>query len=113
MAADQSSAGIRAFPSAIPSPFLEAASCFFQGDNRGPATSHRRPPYGISGGRTTLTVIGGPIHASLPQTHEVFIDSGVQSAQNQLFCMPVFVEVRRACRLIARQSALARILATV
>src|ERR1019366_6142348 len=61
--------GYSGFPSAIASPSLETPSCFFQGDNRGLATSHRRPPHRISGGRTTLTVINGPIHASLPQTH--------------------------------------------
>jgi hypothetical protein len=51
------------------SPFLETLSCFLQGDNRGLATSHRHPPHRISGGRTTLTVTDGTIHASLPQTH--------------------------------------------
>jgi hypothetical protein len=67
-AADQSSAGIRAFPLRM---LLHSRtpSCFFQGDNGSLATSHRRPPHRISGGRTTLTVIDAIIHASLPQTH--------------------------------------------
>jgi hypothetical protein len=59
------------FPFAIASPFLEAPSRFFKADNRGLATSHRHPPHRISGGRTTLTVIDGTIHASLPETHSV------------------------------------------
>jgi hypothetical protein len=68
-AADQSSLGIRAFPPATASPFFETSSYFLQRHNRALVTSHYPPPCRISGGRTTLKVIDGTIHASLPQTH--------------------------------------------
>src|SRR5277367_1709998 len=63
---------------AVSPPDFETGPGFFETDGRGFASRHSLPPRRIPGGRTTLSVNPGGIHAALPKGHTASVRGGYQ-----------------------------------